>query len=188
MEPLTAADRAELHALAAAATPGPWEWDLDPLVEPGYQTTCYVYQDTPDARWGMLAQDTRHGVDRTVAELDFERQRDAEFIAAARDAVPRLLATLAALETDLAVCRAAQQTTRIPCAGCGIGVRPAAGRYCAACQDALAADNARLRAGLAELRAFHADAWCSAHAGYRCNCGADEQNAAIDALLTEAAP
>ena len=48
----------------------------------------------------------------------------------------------------------------------------------------LEAENARLRAGIEDLRMFHADVWCSAHAGHRCNCGADLHNAAIDALLT----
>lgn len=79
-DPVTAQPtRDQLRALANAATPGPWEFDLDGDIQ-GRRKGC-----SPDPE-----------MDPIVGTL--ERDEDNEFIAAARTAVPRLLNALDAAE------------------------------------------------------------------------------------------
>lgn len=81
--------RAAWRRVTEAATPGPWYNGPDDLIG-GF---CVGTEDSPPSRW-------------TAARLiaDFPRQEDAAFIAAARNALPALLAdadTLARVRTEL---------------------------------------------------------------------------------------
>ena len=98
MTPLSAADRAALQALAAAATPGPWFY------------SGLRYNSGGDI-WCQLPGQPRSDVTGIVAHVGPSPTADADidFITAARDAVPRLLATVAALDAENARLRAALQ-------------------------------------------------------------------------------
>lgn len=86
--PPPAPDLAAIEARAAAATPEPWEWGLDPVIEPGYHTQACVY----------IGTHPRHRDATIIAEVDYDRQVDADFIANARTDVPALVAYARALE------------------------------------------------------------------------------------------
>jgi hypothetical protein len=72
---------AEIEALAAAATPGPWE---------------AMYFGDRIVHW-LEGGDFEYVVDEPVANVD-----NARFIAAARTAIPRLVAEIRRLRADLA--------------------------------------------------------------------------------------
>lgn len=81
-------DHAELARLAEAATPGPWEW----------WSSC--------SHWRLTGADRRDGgvISATKASDGFPlvvcNEDDRAFIAAARSAVPALIAEVAALRED----------------------------------------------------------------------------------------
>ena len=79
---MTPPDRETLKALLAKATPGEWTWDE--------QTRC-VHADEHDGRIMF---------DRSI-DCDEEDRADAAFIAAARNALPSLLADLDAKDAEL---------------------------------------------------------------------------------------
>jgi hypothetical protein len=85
MKPLTPEERAELERLHREATPGPWE--ATDFSEDG----------------GMVwAAGERINHERTMNRVAvIERQEDATLIAAARNALPRLLEQIATLEAAL---------------------------------------------------------------------------------------
>ena len=84
----TAEDRARWAALAAAATPGPWE---------AYNSNVYDVQPVPP---GRLTPDPD-----SVSLICEEAEPNTDFIAAARTAVPELLADVARLEAQLRAVR-----------------------------------------------------------------------------------
>ena len=108
-------DRERLRALASAATPGPWERGNWYHVQESTHCTCsqyhgplvgidphgvlgemhvHRYSDAPLWREGIRARDDATGGVDVVIESDeygTMSDADAEFIAAAREAVPQLL-------------------------------------------------------------------------------------------------
>lgn len=88
----------ELRALAEAATPGPW-YAAQPEHANGWWVVC-------------LDQDGFDNIDES-GDGGFE-QSTASFIAAARDAVPRLLAEKAALTAQVAALRYALEYIAAP--------------------------------------------------------------------------
>lgn len=83
-------DLEELRELADAATPGKWERVSARSIE----------ADLGDGSWQVVIDEMNDGVGAGVIE-----PADAEFIAAARAAVPELLERLAATEAQLAEAR-----------------------------------------------------------------------------------
>ena len=81
---MTTIDRAELHRLADAATPGPWVMDDDSrgLVGPWIDGV------------------SEEGTAREIADCTWTDEADAEFIAASREAVPELLDALTRAEAQ----------------------------------------------------------------------------------------
>lgn len=80
---LTAEQRAELKALADAATPGPWDSSV------GLIRAIFGDYAAPIAE---LRAPYRHGV--SIVKGEREQQANAKFIAAAREAIPAMLADL----------------------------------------------------------------------------------------------
>lgn len=91
-EPITKAEREELHRLCDAATPGPWRVDDDRVCD-GRCGEPFKYNDGSVA--GLIE---RHGGCLTIAR-DVE-SANASFIAGARTAIPRLLAALDEVEAE----------------------------------------------------------------------------------------
>lgn len=85
--PITPDERAEWRALADAATPGPWEASIDDLTD-----EINVVHD----------QEYRAWVAHTGMPGGPYAQESAEFIAAARTAVPRLLDALDTADAEVA--------------------------------------------------------------------------------------
>ena len=90
---MTTADRNRLRKLADAATPGPWENTRN-----GVQQTIDAATKVGDYKYEGVG----------IVPEEYVRQEDAEFIAAARTAVPALLDALASAED-----RATQAKARI---------------------------------------------------------------------------
>ena len=90
---MTTADRNRLRKLADAATPGPWENTRN-----GVQQTIGAATKVGDYKYEGVG----------IVPEEYVRQEDAEFIAAARTAVPALLDALASAED-----RATQAKARI---------------------------------------------------------------------------
>lgn len=84
LPPLTADERTELARLAEAATPGPW----------------WIDAGGPDESSSLVGADN-HEIASLPYYSPYRREPDERFIAAARDAVPRLLADLARVEGEL---------------------------------------------------------------------------------------
>lgn len=96
---MTDAEIAELRALDAAATPGPWS-AMRAIDERFYRD--WSRSAPPNGR-GYIHQTTP-----TLSDEDqFARYEDAAFIAAARNALPRLLAMLDAERAEVARLREA---------------------------------------------------------------------------------
>lgn len=106
---LTDADLDEIEARANAATPGPWDvsdgnegdWPPRPL----WMVTNEAFHNPPaddDTPW-------------IAAELHTGVRDDAEFVAAARTDVPRLLAEVRRLRAALASLPAATDTPEVGC-------------------------------------------------------------------------
>lgn len=114
---------AELEGLAAAATPGPWRvgvpvWHctLHAVPHPGPEDGCvYTYEGWENDRCWSVSPDPGYGpADTSDAERpvvcgmwDYDaggvrRPADALFIAAARGAVPELVAEVRRLRAELA--------------------------------------------------------------------------------------
>lgn len=83
---MTAAELAALKALADAATPGPWE-------------AGEYNRVTADGRHILKCRDQYDGVRLAIHD---NANADAAFIAAARDAVPELVAEVDRLRAELA--------------------------------------------------------------------------------------
>ena len=90
---MTTADRNRLRKLADAATPGPWENTRN-----GVQQSLAAATKVGDYKYEGVG----------IVPEEYVRQEDAEFIAAARTAVPALLDALASAED-----RATQAKARI---------------------------------------------------------------------------
>lgn len=90
-EPLTAAEIAEIRALEEKATPGPWVFES--RASSGYD------------EW-LVSEDDLPNDDNERPSLLFNAESPCEsanwdFIAAARTAIPRLLATIAARDAEI---------------------------------------------------------------------------------------
>lgn len=102
---LSSGERAEIQARADAATEGPWRIEKDSEID--YEAGI-PFSEWPQTLVGPLQSDpTRWAVDHDAAnridevnELSFA---DAEFIAHAREDIPKLLAELARIEQALEV-------------------------------------------------------------------------------------
>jgi hypothetical protein len=108
---------AEVRARAEAATPGPWAWAA--TCEKGYGANvgaeCFA-EDDDDARHplsGDLSErEDNYIVLQGIASMEHQNANaDAEFIAHAREDVPRLLAALARAEAENA--RAAEEGFKV---------------------------------------------------------------------------
>jgi hypothetical protein len=107
-------DLNEIRARADAATPGPWdfEWsDENIQVNAGTARTEWTERGTgfPAMRWATTDRIVEFDVDDLEEPEEQTRANDAEFIAHAREDIPRLLdliveqrATIARLEAELA--------------------------------------------------------------------------------------
>ena len=93
---MTAAELAALKALADAATPGPWE-------------AGEYNRVTADGRHILKCRDQYDGVRLAIHDNAIA---DAAFIAAARDAVPELIAEVDRLRTELAQAQAQAENER----------------------------------------------------------------------------
>jgi hypothetical protein len=83
MEAMTDHELAAIEARANAATPGPWGWRE---VGSGFYPTAIVY-DRDDAE--------------VVKDTDFIVKDDLEFIAHAREDIPKLIAEIRRLKDDI---------------------------------------------------------------------------------------
>lgn len=90
-KPLTAGEIEEIKSLEAKATPGPWAWEFT-----GDDNTCAVgtvMDENDNFVAGMVDGDADTIVVDSVCR-EVTNQQDAAFIAAARNALPRLLSLL----------------------------------------------------------------------------------------------
>lgn len=92
---MDATERERLAALAEAATPGPWGY----LFAGKNRFTTPVDIDVTEADWG--GENLREYSLSCSDDRNAWRAADAEFIAAAREAVPALLAALAEAEAEV---------------------------------------------------------------------------------------
>jgi hypothetical protein len=92
-ERLTDAELSELERLDREATPGPWDTDLETSAG-----RCWV-----DSRrhQNMLAEPLFNVRPPSARHME-QRERDASFIAAARNALPKLLAEIRELRAEIA--------------------------------------------------------------------------------------
>ena len=99
---MTTIDRERLRKLADAATPGPWEFDWDP--EEGDLTVragTARYGDNGRAPGSYVTTDMIIEHEEVWEDDGLDQYaRDAEFIAAARDAIPQLLDALDQAEAE----------------------------------------------------------------------------------------
>ena len=95
----TPTDRAAWQALADGATPGPWEVGTEGWVE----TVGGDGEDWSYVRRAGTTQEVTNQMLHNIEGSDEQTERDHEFIAAAREAVPTLLAEVADLEARLVV-------------------------------------------------------------------------------------
>src|SRR6185436_1744900 len=107
MTPMTDAEMALYQRVCDDATEGPWHRVESPWLPPDVPT--YVIAGSPDPHGGRLVCDFQFLEDRDEEHNDWN---DAEFIAVARTAMPRLLATVAALRAELAAMTLARDTYR----------------------------------------------------------------------------
>ena len=91
----TPEQRTEWQTLADAATPGPWYSQENDLIG-GF---CVMPTDSPPSQV------------RACTIADFTSAKDSRFIAAAREAMPALLAEVAQLQSEVATLRTALRQT-----------------------------------------------------------------------------
>lgn len=110
----------ELQALADATTPGPWHHDSYGQVFSGALARAYntaesqLPDDAPESAYDGLPDPTVCGVRRRGGEpADPVAASDAEFIAAARTAVPHLLDGIRRLESEADALRSENLTLRL---------------------------------------------------------------------------
>ncbi|MFK8908375.1 hypothetical protein [Streptomyces sp. YS-3] len=105
-QPLTDEELAEIQELAEAATPGPWHVRF---VDDDYAMNLVAISITPDTGLGERWPDFDHRQivaatlvqqPRYVGVADELWDENARFIAAAREAIPRLIAEIRRLRRD----------------------------------------------------------------------------------------
>lgn len=110
-KPLTAGEIEEIKSLEAKATPGPWAWEFT-----GDDNTCAVgtvMDENDNFVAGMVDGDADTIVVDSVCR-EVTNQQDAAFIAAARNALPRLLSLLTP-PPDAAVREAVEFSAEVRC-------------------------------------------------------------------------
>jgi hypothetical protein len=147
-------DLKPLRSLADAATPGPWRYngiDIVQLTDSGNGYPLDYYPDSKDIAIGKCS---------TCGSTDvgIQRQDDATFVAAARGAVPALIAEIEQLREQVdSIPMLLAENARLTKA---VNEAPA---FLEAVKIATSAENAQLTAAVGEALDLFDATWCTEH-------------------------